>query len=116
MQDYCFDLCSAPPCGQIHRNLPVVVEINLTFDILSLACKHRRESKSQQEDLALHVSPVSINRRSYCNNIHYRTTSSQTVHTFFCNRVMTNKMLLAVIIIMEMAILGAVVYLKFFRH
>ncbi|XP_062851778.1 vesicle transport through interaction with t-SNAREs homolog 1B [Trichomycterus rosablanca] len=31
-------------------------------------------------------------------------------------RVMTNKMLLAVIIIMELVILGAVVYLKFFWH
>lgn len=31
-------------------------------------------------------------------------------------RLMTNKMLLAVIIIMEVVILGAVVYLKFFRH
>ncbi|KAK2853172.1 hypothetical protein Q7C36_008373 [Tachysurus vachellii] len=31
-------------------------------------------------------------------------------------RVMTNKLLLGIIIIMEVAILGAVVYLKFFRH
>uniref|UniRef100_A0AAR2LK97 t-SNARE coiled-coil homology domain-containing protein n=1 Tax=Pygocentrus nattereri TaxID=42514 RepID=A0AAR2LK97_PYGNA len=31
-------------------------------------------------------------------------------------RLMTNKLLLGVIIIMELAILGAVVYLKFFRH
>ncbi|MGH0132472.1 UNVERIFIED_CONTAM: hypothetical protein FKN15_049158 [Acipenser sinensis] len=30
-------------------------------------------------------------------------------------RLMTNKLLLSVIIIMELAILGAVVYLKFFR-
>ncbi|KAM9476588.1 vesicle transport through interaction with t-SNAREs homolog 1B [Clarias gariepinus] len=31
-------------------------------------------------------------------------------------RLMTNKLLLGIIIIMELAILGAVVYLKFFRH
>lgn len=31
-------------------------------------------------------------------------------------RLMTNKLLLGVIILMELAILGAVVYLKFFRH
>ncbi|KAI5611729.1 vesicle transport through interaction with t-SNAREs-like 1B [Silurus asotus] len=31
-------------------------------------------------------------------------------------RLMTNKLLLGIIIIMEVAILGAVVYLKFFRH
>ncbi|KAG7334505.1 hypothetical protein KOW79_002912 [Hemibagrus wyckioides] len=31
-------------------------------------------------------------------------------------RVMTNKLLLGIIIIMEVAILGAVVYIKFFRH
>lgn len=30
-------------------------------------------------------------------------------------RLVTNKLLLAVIILMELAILGAVVYLKFFR-
>lgn len=30
-------------------------------------------------------------------------------------RLVTNKLLLAVIIVMELAILGAVVYLKFFR-
>lgn len=34
----------------------------------------------------------------------------------FCfNRLVTNKLLLSVIIIMELGILGAVVYLKFFR-
>ncbi|XP_053476231.1 vesicle transport through interaction with t-SNAREs homolog 1B [Ictalurus furcatus] len=31
-------------------------------------------------------------------------------------KVMTNKLLLGIIIVMEVAILGAVVYLKFFRH
>ncbi|KAB5582169.1 hypothetical protein PHYPO_G00184080 [Pangasianodon hypophthalmus] len=31
-------------------------------------------------------------------------------------RLMTNKLLLGIIIVMEVAILGAVVYLKFFRH
>lgn len=31
-------------------------------------------------------------------------------------RLVTNKLLLAVIILMELAILGAVIYLKFFRH
>lgn len=30
-------------------------------------------------------------------------------------RLMTNKLLLAIIILMELAILGAVVYLKFFK-
>lgn len=37
-------------------------------------------------------------------------------HPVCCRRLVTNKLLLGVIILMELAILGAVIYLKFFRR
>lgn len=38
-----------------------------------------------------------------------------TLDLFLSCRLVTNKLLLGVIILMELAILGAVIYLKFFR-
>lgn len=43
-------------------------------------------------------------------------SKSRKVLRAMSRRLMTNKLLLAVIIIMELAILGAVIYLKFFRR
>lgn len=42
-------------------------------------------------------------------------SSMRWLPTVTVYRLVTNKLLLAVIIVMELAILGAVVYLKFFR-
>lgn len=47
--------------------------------------------------------------------LHVRKCSATANCELLSYSLMTNKLLLAVIILMELAILGAVVYLKFFR-
>ena len=47
-------------------------------------------------------------------DFHRKTVASICLCLVFY-RLVTNKLLLSVVIVMELAILGAVVYLKFFR-
>ncbi|XP_008291481.1 vesicle transport through interaction with t-SNAREs homolog 1B [Stegastes partitus] len=54
--------------------------------------------------------------RNRLENTGENLSRSRKILRAMSRRLMTNKLLLAVIIIMELAILGAVVYLRFFQH
>lgn len=67
---------------------------NILIKLLRIQCKNKTLAN-------LHLQVSKCRATTYCELLPYS--------------LMTNKLLLAVIILMELAILGAVVYLKFFR-